>query len=334
MKITSLILFLVLMTLSGMPARGAEKPVLVIYTYDAFAADWGPGPGIKAGFEKTCGCVVDFVATDSSIGILRKIQLEQKNPKADVVLGLDTNLAEIARETGLFANHGADTANLVLPVAWTDATFLPFDYGYFAFVYNSEKLPAPPKSFMDLAATADDFKIIIEDPRSATPGLGLLLWVKQAYPDNAAEIWRGLAPKILTVTKGWSEAYNLFLKGEAHMVLSYTTSPAYHEIAENDPRYRAAPFDEGHYMQIETGAVVKSSRQRDLAQSFMQFMISAEVQGLIPETNWMLPVTSLPGGLPPAFKALHVPKTSLLMSGAEVAGNRKKWIAEWQQALR
>ncbi len=334
MKTAILIVTLGLMALSGNPTHGADKPVLTIYTYDAFAADWGPGPKIKAEFEKTCGCVVDMVATDSSIGSLRKIQLEQKNPKADVILGLDTNLADIARETGLFVDHGADTANLVLPVAWSDAQFLPFDYGYFAFVYNSEKLPVPPKSFKELAATPDNFKIIIQDPRSATPGLGLLLWIKQAYGDHAADIWRGLAPKILTVTKGWSEAYNLFLKGEADMVLSYTTSPAYHVIAENDTRYRAAPFDEGHYMQIETGAVVKSSKQQDLARRFMAFMISDEVQALIPETNWMLPVIKLPGDLPPAFKELHDPEKSLLKSGAEVAASRKKWIAEWQAALR
>ncbi len=334
MKTVFYFLNLSLLALSINAASAADKPVLTVYTYDAFAADWGPGPKIKAGFEKTCDCVVDIVASDSSIGILRKVQLEHKNPKADVVLGLDTNLAEIARTTGLFVDHGADTTNLDLPIIWSDQQFLPFDYGYFAFIYNNEKLARAPKSFRELVATPDDFKIIIQDPRSATPGLGLLLWIKQAYPENAAELWKGLAPKILTVTKGWSEAYNLFLKGEADMVLSYTTSPAYHMIAENVDRYQAAPFDEGHYMQIETGAILKTSKNQDLARRFMTFMISDEVQGLIPQTNWMLPVTKLASGLPAAFSKLHTPKVSLLKSGADVAINRKQWIAEWQEALR
>ncbi len=334
MKTVTLISALCLIAMASGPIEAADTPVLTVYTYDSFAADWGPGPKIKSGFEKTCGCVVDIVAGDSSIGMFRKIQLEQKNPKADVILGLDTNLAEIARKTGLFTEHNADTGNLVLPVDWSDAQFLPFDYGYFAFVYDNEKLPAPPKSIKDIATTPDGFKIIIQDPRSDTTGLGLLLWVKQAYPDQAADIWQALGPKILTITKGWSEAYNLFLKGEADMVLSYTTSPAYHMIAENVQRYQAAPFDEGHYMQIETGAVLKSSKHRDLAQRFMQFMISDEVQGVIPQTNWMLPVIKSSDGLPAAFGQLHVPKISLLKSGADVAANRKKWIAEWQNALR
>ena len=88
------------------PAAAEDKPTLTIYTYDAFAADYGPGPGLKAGFEKICGCTVNFVATDSSIGALRRVQLEGASTKADIVLGLDTSLAGEARNTGLFAAHG------------------------------------------------------------------------------------------------------------------------------------------------------------------------------------------------------------------------------------
>ncbi|HEX4297570.1 MAG TPA: thiamine ABC transporter substrate-binding protein, partial [Devosia sp.] len=88
------------------PALAQDKPTLTIYTYDAFAADYGPGPGLKAGFEKICNCTVDFVATDSSIGALRRVQLEGSSTKADIVLGLDTSLSGEARATGLFAPHG------------------------------------------------------------------------------------------------------------------------------------------------------------------------------------------------------------------------------------
>lgn len=77
--------------------------------------------------------------------------------------------------------------------------------------------------------------VIIEDPRTSSPGLGLLLWMKSVFGDGAADAWAAMAPRIVTVTRGWSEAYGLFLDGEADMVLSYTTSPAYHTIAEGDP---------------------------------------------------------------------------------------------------
>jgi hypothetical protein len=83
-------------------------------------------------------------------------------------------------------------------------------------------------------------KIVLEDPRSSTPGLGFLLWMKSIYGDKAGEAWTKLKPRILTTAPGWSEAYALFTKGEAPMVLSYTTSPAYHIAEEKSSRYQAA----------------------------------------------------------------------------------------------
>jgi len=314
-------------------AQAAEKPVLTVYTYDAFAADWGPAPQIKKAFEAECGCQLDFVATDSSIGILRKIQLEGTATKADIALGLDTNLTDVAAKTGLFAPHGVKAGDLALPIDWNDATFLPFDYGYFAFVYNGDKVKAAPTSLEALAALPDSFKIVIQDPRSSTPGLGLLLWVKEVYGDKAADYWQRLAPKILTVTKGWSDAYGLFLKGEADMVLSYTTSPAYHLIAEKDAKFKSAAFSDGHYMQVEVASIVKSTKQPKLAQQFMQFMMSGGFQSVIPTTNWMYPAAKSAGPLPKGFETLHVPGKSLLMTAAAVEKNRKAWIDEWLGAL-
>src|SRR5690606_18279198 len=118
-------------------------------------------------------------------------------------------------------------------------------------VYDTDTLEEPPASFEDLIAMPDDFRIVVQDPRSATPGLGLVLWIKAAYGDRAAEIWEGLQPHILAITKEWSESYNLFLEGEADMALSYTTSPAYHIVSEDDETIKAALFDEGHFPQIE-----------------------------------------------------------------------------------
>lgn len=314
-------------------AHGMDKPQLTVYTYDSFAADWGPAPQVKEAFEKTCACTLEFVAADSSIGALRKIQLEGANTKADILLGLDTNSAEIARETGLFVEHGTKADNLALPIEWTDTTFLPFDYSYFAFVYDANIVKNAPTSFAELAAMPDDFKIVIQDPRSSTPGLGLLLWVHEVFGEGAADYWKSIAPNILTVTKGWSEAYGLFLKGEADMVLSYTTSPAYHLIAEEKDHYRSAQFSDGHYAQVEVAAILKSSKQQELAKDFMAFMMSDTFQNIIPTTNWTYPATKTAEGLPKGFETLHVPEKVILTEGTEVEAKRKDLIDEWLQAI-
>ncbi len=234
----------------------------------------GPGPQLKAGFEANCDCEVDFVGADSSIGALRKAQLEGPGTKADIILGLDTSVAAEAKNTELFTDHNVDLSTLDLPVDYTSNQFVPFDYGYFAFVYDSSKIETPPSSFEELAAMDEDFKIAIQDPRSSTPGLGLVLWMQTAKGDQADELWADIAPNILTVTKGWSEAYSLFLEGEVDMVLSYTSSPSYHRIAEEEDKYLAAQFEEGHYVQVELAGILESSDQKELASDFLSFLVS------------------------------------------------------------
>ncbi|HCG7109197.1 TPA: thiamine ABC transporter substrate binding subunit [Vibrio parahaemolyticus] len=309
----------------------AAENTLTIYTYDSFAADWGPGPKIEQAFEAKCGCDVNFVALDDGVSILNRLRLEGGNSKADIVLGLDNNLMAEAKKTGLLTEHNVDTANTVLPNGWSDTTFVPYDYGYFAFVYNKEKLANPPKSMKELVETRDDLKVIYQDPRTSTPGQGLMLWMKSIYGDDVTQAWQKLARKTVTVTKGWSEAYSMFLNGESDLVLSYTTSPAYHLIAENDSKFATANFSEGHYMQVEVAAKVKGSKNSELADQFMDFILSDEFQSAMPTGNWMYPVTDVE--LPKGFETLSVPSKSLSFSADEVAKMRKSWIREWQSAL-
>ena len=310
-----------------------EKPTLTIYTYDSFAAPWVPAPKIAKACEKENNCTLKFIGISSSIGALRKIQLEGKNTKADILLGLDTSTAQLANKTGLFANHGLNTSNLNLPVDYSDENFVPFDYSYFAFVYDANRLKNPPASFDELASMPENFKIVIQDPRSDTPGLGLLLWVKETYKERAGEYWKKLAPHILTITKGWSESYALFLKGEADMVFSYTTSPAYHIIDENRTNYKTAHFKNGHYGQIEVAAMLKSSKHKDLAQKFLQFLLSETFAELIPTTNWAYPVVKTKQSLPEAFETLTQPSKMILLDGKTVELQRKEIINEWLKAL-
>jgi len=309
----------------------AAKPVLTVYTYDSFSADWGPGPAVKKAFEAQCDCELKFVALEDGVSLLNRVRMEGKNSKADVVLGLDNNLVQAAAQTGLFAKSDVDTSKLQLPDGWKDTTFVPFDYGYFAFVYNKNTLKNPPTSLKELVESPEKWRVIYEDPRTSTPGLGLLLWMQKVYGDKAPEAWQKLAKKTVTVTKGWSEAYGLFLKGESDLVLSYTTSPAYHIIEEKKDNYAAAPFAEGHYLQVEVAARLANSKQPKLAQLFMQFMVTPAFQNTIPTGNWMYPVikTDLPAG----FASLSVPKTALQFSPEEVASHRSQWVSQWQRAV-
>lgn len=318
----------------AIPAAAAQAAdTLTVYTYESFTSEWGPGPQIEKAFEAECGCDLQFVSVADGVALLNRVKLEGASTKADVVLGLDTNLTADAKATGLFAPAGIDQSAFNVPDGWSDDTFVPFDYGYFAVVYDTEKVPNPPKSLAELVDSDPAIKIAIQDPRTSTPGLGLVLWVKAVYGDKAADAWTKLKKRVLTVTPGWSEAYGLFTKGEAQMVLSYTTSPAYHMVAENTERYQAASFSEGHYLQIEVAGQTVNGAKNPLAQRFLAFITTPAFQDTIPETNWMFPAAKTSKPLNPAFDRLVKPAKTLLFSPEEVAANRKAWVDEWLKAM-
>ena len=317
----------VLLALAAAPALAQDRPVLTVMTYDSFVAEWGPGPAVEAAFEVECGCDLQFATGGDGAALLARLELEGGTTEADVVLGLDANLIARARETGLFAPHGL-APELDLPVEWADDTFLPFDWGWFA-VVGREGGPAPA-SFRELAE--GDATIVIEDPRSSTPGLGLVQWIEAAYGEEAPALWEALRDNIVTVTPGWTEAYNLFLEGEADLVLSYTTSPAYHLIAEEDAGFVALPFEEGHYLQVEVAAKVASTDAPDLADAFLAFMLTEGFQAAIPTGNWMYPAVTPEGGLPEGFESMR-PETTLYLAPEEAEARREPAVERWRAAL-
>ena len=305
---------------------------LTIYTYDSFVSDWGPGPIIKKKFEDKFKIHLEFVTVDSAATLLTKVILEGSSTKADIVLGLDMNLLDEANKSNLFFKHSLEhLINIIdLPIEWESENFTPYNYGYFAFVYNNKKFTNPPNSMEELINNTDA-RIVIQDPRTSTPGLGLLTWIKAIYGNKAGDAWKKLNKKIISVTKGWTDAYyNIFLAGEADMVLSYTTSPAAHIMFENNYDYSAINFSEGNYITIEFAGILKSSKNKLLAKKFLRFMLTEDFQSIIPLTNIMYPVIKV-NDLPEAYKSLEIPKV-LQIDPTIINTNKEDWIEEWLNA--
>lgn len=319
-----------LATLTFSAVAAAEKPVLNVYTYDSFASKYGPAAQLEANFEQVCNCDVRFLPFDNGVTMLNRIRLEGAKTKADVVVGIDNFTQPEAEKSGLFAENNLTLQDTALPVSWQSHTFYPYDYSEYAFIYNKDKLSNPPKSLKELFER-QDLRIIYQDPRTSTVGRGLLVWANQVLSsqDNMTNWWEKLAKHTVTVGKGWSETYGAYLKGEADMVLSYTTSPLYHQWYENDDKNVAAYFEEGHLMQVELAAILKSSQQKPLAEQFLRFLHQPESQKIIAKSNIMKPVIA--GEIDPLLTAL--PKTKVLDTQQPNPDLIRHWLADWQKAV-
>ncbi|QIW16198.1 thiamine ABC transporter substrate binding subunit [Pasteurellaceae bacterium RH1A] len=317
----------VLSSLALATSAFASQPTLTVYTYDSFTSKYGPAPQLEPLFEAQCKCDLKFMPFEDGITMFNRIRLEGKKTKADVMLGLDNFAMGEAEKSGLFVEHGL-SSQAELPEAWINPTFYPYDYGEFAFIYNKTKLTNPPKSLKELVER-QDLKVIYQDPRTSTVGRGLLYWVNTVYGSQAAQAWQKLAKHTVTVGKGWSETYGAFLKGESDLVLSYSTSPLYHQWHEQSQDYVAASFEEGHLAQIEVAAITKTSKQPELARQFLTFLQSPEAQKIISFNNVMKPVVSSQAD--PLFKTLPTyPALKFSQPSPEVI---KEWSNTWQQAV-
>jgi len=309
-------------------AGAAQADTLTVLAPDYFGSSWGPGPAIKEGFEARCDCTLEFRTGD----VLPRLMLDGARLQGDVIIGLGTDELLRARQTGLFADHGQDLSPLSVPVTWEDDIFIPFNWSYVAFVYDQTRLETPPASFAELIER-DDISLIWQDPRSSGAGLALLLWVDQLYGDDALGIWENLAAKTVTVTAGWSEAYGMFTNGEADMVLSYTTSPAYHIMDEDDDTKAAAIFDEGHYFTAEAAGILAGAAQPELARDFMAYILSDEFQQMIATANWSYPSALPREEWPEVFRDLPLPETAIFLTEDEADARRSPALAHWLDGM-
>ncbi len=301
--------------LAGCSRAGSRPDELVVYAYDSFTAEWGPGPELSRLFAEKTGVKVTMISCGDAAQVLSRAVLEKRRPGADVLVGIDNNLVDAARLSGVLEPyrspaHAVVPGDLALDEDWL---LTPYDWGYFALIYDSASSVPPPESLEALTRPEYARRLILMDPRTSTPGLGFVAWTVAAYGDGYLSYWERLKPSVLTLAPGWDSGYGLFTSGEAPLVISYTTSPAYHAEYDKTDRYKALIFPEGHPRQIEGLGVVKGCANRAAARAFVDFMLTDDAQYVLPLTQWMYPVSEtvvLPesyAAAPRAGKTLEVP---------------------------
>ncbi len=317
-KFISLFICLGCAVLSGCAKKSenARLNEVVVYTYDSFISEWGPGPELEKMFEEKTGLKLTFVDCGDGVQVLSRAILEKADVQADIILGLDNNISKKAIDAGILTPYKPVDADKLIDAdvckqLSDDFSLTPFDYSHFAMIYDTTSDVPCPTSLEDLTNPVYEKKIILMDPRTSTPGLGFVAWTVAAYGDKVEDYWKALKPNILTMAPGWSAGYGLFKKGEAPLVISYTTSPASHVEYDDDDTKIAAVFEAGHSIQVEGAGILKGAPNKKGAQLFMDFLISDEAQATLPLTQWMNPANKNVD-LPESYKkAAPIPAVTL-----------------------
>lgn len=323
-------------------ASAQARQRLVVYTYDSFAA--GPAQAIKEGFEALYPDAEVVILAPGSAGetLSRLIaEMDAGATEADVFIGISDTQLPRALARGLFMPFDRSLLpNLASVPAALDfdktGHVVPFDTGYVTLIYDSEALSEDelPQSLEDLTDPRFRNKLIAIDPRTSSVGHAFLMWTIAEYGDPGyLDYWRRLAPNLLTVAGGWSTAYSFYEAGEAPMMVSYSTDTAYGVMYADSDRSRVLTPAGQAYQQIEAAGIVAGTDVPELAHRFLDYVLSVDVQQMIPTTNWMFPVNA-ETPLPEAWEEYAViPSNPVRLDEQLIEENEERWLREWARLI-
>jgi thiamine transport system substrate-binding protein len=339
MRAISAILVLVASALIFAACSDEEGPTtLTVITHDSFDAT----EAVVAAFEQEHGVTVTFVKGGDANQVVNRAILNAGNPEADVLFGVDNLAFQRGVEAGVFDNYKAKRRGEIpadILAQFNDSTAVtPIDYGYVNINIDLGAGLLAPSTFEELVTETWRGKLVVEDPATSSTGLQFLASTVAYFGDGGwQDFWRDLKANDVLVTDGWEDAYYVQFSrwgGDRPLVVSYTSSPAA-EFLFADPPVDRPPTENvipgPLFRQVEAAAVLKGTKAEELAQAFIDFMLSDAFQKQIPETMFVYPV--IPGVETPdwwQWAEVDVEAATLVADQAEIDG----WVSEWTEIMR
>jgi len=344
MKIRFSVFLVILAGLFLVACGGAKEPgTLTVMTHDSFEIS----EDVLAAFEEEYGVTVQFLKAGDTGTAVNKAVLAVGNPLADVFYGVDNTFLSRALDEGIFEAYDSplladipdsfklDPQNRALPVDYGDVC-LNYDVAYF-----EDNDLAVPARLEDLLKPEYDGLLVVENPATSSPGLAFLLaTIGHFGEDGYLSFWEGLVANHVMVDNDWEKAYYTDFSrwgGTRPIVVSYGSSPPFEVI------YAEGPIDEpptgaitspgSCFRQIEFVGILKGTENRDLAEKWVDFMLSPTFQEDVPLQMYVFPVNPNATLDPTFVQYLVVPDEPAFVSPADIAAHREEWIQAWTETV-
>jgi thiamine transport system substrate-binding protein len=351
MKRLSFYFLLVALILSACASKPTPPPTpagpqtITLLTHDSFAI----GKETIAAFEAANNAKVVVTQSGDAGSVLNKAVLTKGAPLADVLFGVDNTFLSRALDADIFEAYQSpalndipdefklDSSNRALPVDYGDVC-INYDKKYFA-----DKNLTLPQSFEDLAKPEYKDLLVVENPATSSPGLAFLLATRAKFGDGYLDYWKSLKANGTVVVDGWETAYYTNFsastgKGPQPMVVSYASSPAAEVVFANPPVTEsptASIVAPGMcFRQIEFVGILKNTPNKELAQKFVDFMLSQKFQEDMPLNMFVYPTIKSAQLPEPFVKYAQVAEKPADISAKDISSNRDAWIEAWTEAMK
>lgn len=330
------------LTLVAACGEDGDGGTVTVVTHDSFNLS----EELIAQFEEEHGATVRLLPKGDAGSMLTSLILTKGNPEGDVAFGVDNTFLSRALDEGVFEEYESGLLDTVPEELRPDSSFVtPIDYGYVNFNYDiawfEDNGVDPPETLEDLLKPEYEGRVVVSNPASSSPGLAFLIATVDYFgEDGYLEWWRSMRENGLAVVDGWETAYYTnFTRagGEQPIVLSYATSPAFEQMfadppSEDSPTANILP-PKGVFRQVEYAGIIEGTKNRDLAEAFIDFLLSVKVQEDIPGQMAVYPANS-EASVPDAFaRFAEVTVPAADVSPEAIAENRQRWVDDWTQAV-
>ena len=331
---------------SPMPNANTVPQSLTVMVHDSFAVS----EAVVKAFEQANNVKVTVLKSGDAGAALNKAILSKAAPIADVMYGVDNTFLSRALNAGIFEPY-ASPALANIPNRFKldkDNRLLPVDDSHVIINYDKAFLKSkdldPPKSLRELSDPKWKGLLAVENPATSSPGLAFLMASIAAFPDGAGytwqQFWKDLRTNDVYVSPDWNDAYYTQFsgssgKGSRPLVVSYATSPAA-EVVFSDGKLKEPPIgnlDGTAFEQIEFVGILKGTKNRALAEKFVDFMLSKEFQQDVPLQMCVYPVLTVVAEPDVFVKFAQPPSQSYSLPPDQIDANRDKWIEQWTQLI-
>ncbi|MDO9577387.1 MAG: thiamine ABC transporter substrate-binding protein [Candidatus Cloacimonadales bacterium] len=313
-----------------------ESDTLFVYTSEVFLNE-DFYDDILPIFEQIFKCKIKYTVFSNAAEMLAAVVANKDSLDVDVVLGVDNTIFYNVLRDSVFLVYEPQNLKYVEKNLIFDNTYhvIPIYFGQLAFIYNSYAIEKAPATFGEMQDGKFKKKIILMHPESSALGRGMLLWSVAAFGENGySHFWRSVKENIYSIADNYDEAYNMFLAGQAPLVIGYSTSPVYHIQKENSEKYKSTIPSEGSFNLITGAGIIKNTDKQKLAKHFIDFLLSDDFQGFISDNMWMYPVNNKVN-TGSEYKLLPFSKKdySTVLTQRVIRKNLPQWIAKWESIM-
>ncbi|ELN4236883.1 ABC transporter substrate-binding protein [Klebsiella variicola] len=289
------------MALSAMMLSSAHA--LTVYTA-------GPGSlakSLASGFEQQSGVKVTvFQATTGKV--MARLEAEQANPQADVLISASWDTAEDLHQRGWLLPFASANADQV-PANLKSADYIAQGVSALGIVWNSKSGTPEPKEWRDLTQPAFKDKVTTPDPALSGASLDLLIGLQNSMGDQAWQLFDDLKKNGMVVSGPNAQAVTPVMQGAKAAVFGAVDYVSYGNIQQGESLKVIFPAS-GTVIAPRPMMILKTSQHADDAKAFIDYVLSPEGQARVADA-WLMPARRDVAAKRPLLDALKVlPTTS------------------------